>query len=229
MLMSKEINMMEMLKAGVHFGHKKSKLNPKMKPFVYGLSSGIHIIDLAKTQELLEKALDFIKEIVSKKGVILFIGTARQARSTIEEAARACGMPYVVNRWLGGTFTNFNEILKSINNLKDLELKKKKGEFQKYTKKEQLEFDRVIEKLQKLVGGIKEMSNFPQAIFVTSVEHDKLAIKEAKKVGIPVIALVDTDADPTLIDRPIPANDDAISSIKMMVDIVSDAINKAKK
>jgi len=227
--MSKEINMMEMLKAGVHFGHKKSKLNPKMKPFVYGLFSEIHIIDLAKTQELLEKALDFIKEIVSKKGVILFIGTARQAKSTIEEAARACGMPYVVNRWLGGTFTNFNEISKSVNNLKDLELKKKKGEFQKYTKKEQLEFDRVIEKLQKLVGGIKEMSNFPQAIFATCVEHDKLAIKEAKKVGIPVIALVDTDADPTLIDWPIPANDDAISSIKMMVDIVSDAINKAKK
>lgn len=224
----KEINMMEMLKAGVHFGHKKSKLNPKMKPFVYGLHSGINIIDLAKTQELLERALDFIKEIISKKGTILFVGTACQAKNIVKEAAIKCAMPYVANRWIGGTFTNFNEILKSTNNLKSLELKKKRGDFQKYTKKEGLKFGKVIEKLQKLVGGIKEMNTLPQAIFVVSSTHDKLAIKEAKKVGIPVIALVDTDADPTLVDHVIPANDDAVSSIKMMVDIVAEAINKAK-
>lgn len=225
----KEINMMEMLKAGVHFGHKKSKLNPKMKPFVYGLHSGIHIIDLAKTQELLGEALDFIKEITSKKGVILFVGTACQAKSSVEEAAKSCGMPYITNRWIGGTFTNFDEILRSVNNLRDLELKKKTGEFKKYTKKERLKFGKVIEKLQKLVGGIKEMNTLPQAIFIVGVNQDKLAIKEARKKGIPVIGLVDTDVDPSLVDWPIPANDDAVSSIKMLVGIVAEAIKEAKK
>ncbi len=227
--MSKEINMMEMLKAGVHFGHKKSKLNPKMKPFVFGLQGGIHIIDLAKTEELLEKALSFIKEKISKGGVILLIGTACQAKEALAEAALKCGMPHVSNRWVGGTFTNFKEILKSINNLRELEAKKKSGDFQKYTKKERLVFDEEIERLDKLIGGIKEMGSLPQAIFLVSVNQDELAAKEAKKVGIPVIALVDTDTDTTLVDWPIPANDDAVSSIKMMVGLIADGINKAKK
>lgn len=224
----KEINMTEMLKAGVHFGHKKSKLNPKMKPFVFGLHSGIHIIDLAKTQELLGQALNFIKEVISKKGIILFIGTTCQARDVVEEAALKCAMPYVANRWIGGTFTNFKEILKSINKLKDLESKKKGGDFQKYTKKERSKFDKEIEKLRNLVGGIKGMNGLPQAIFVTSVNHDKLAIKEARMMGIPIIALVDTDANPTSVDWPIPANDDAVPSIKMMAGIVADTIEGAK-
>lgn len=218
-----------MLKAGVHFGHKKSKLNPKMKPFVFGLQGGIHIIDLAKTEKLLEKALGFIGEKVSKGGVILLIGTACQAKESLAEAALKCGMPYVDNRWVGGTFTNFKEILKSINNLRELETKKKSGDFQKYTKKERLGFDEEIKRLNKLIGGIKEMRSLPQAIFLVSVNQDELAVKEAKKVGIPVIALVDTDTDPSLVDWPIPANDDAVSSIKMMVELIADAINKAKK
>lgn len=227
--MSKEVNTMEMLKAGVHFGHKKSKLNPKMKPFVFGLQGGTHIIDLTKTQELLRQALGFIEEKASKKEVILFIGTACQAKEAVAEAALKCDMPYVTNRWVGGTFTNFKEILKSINNLKDLESKKKTGGFQKYTKKEQLGFDKEIEKLNKLIGGIKKMTSLPQAIFLMSVNQDIIAVKEAKKMGIPVVALVDTDTDPTLVDWPIPANDDAASSVKMMVGLIADAINKAKK
>ena len=225
---TKEISMSDMLKAGVHFGHQKSRWNPKMAPYIYTTHNSIHIIDLEQTQEKLKEALEFVKKIIEKKEIILFVSTKKQAKDIVKQAAEKCGMPYVVERWLGGTFTNFKVILKQIKFLEEMEEKRKSEEFKKYTKKERLDFDKKYKKLRGKLEGILFLKKIPEAIFVIDINKDKLAVSEAKKTGVSIIALSDTDADPTKADYPIPSNDDAISALKLMTDVVSDTIIEAK-
>lgn len=223
-----ELSIEQMLKFGVHFGHKKSSWNPKMKPYVFSVRSNINIIDLEKTLALLQKAVDFAKNIVQNGGKILFVGTKPQARKLVEEMANLAGMPYVSNRWLGGTFTNFSEIKKRIKYLNEQEEKLSKGELGKYTKYEQLMLKKEIERMNEKIGGIKKMETLPQAVFVTDAKENLQAIKEAKRMKISVIAILDTNVDPDEIDYPIPGNDDALSSLKYLVGIVAKNIESAK-
>ncbi len=224
-----EISIQAMLKAGVHFGHRKSRWNPKMKPFIFGQKSEIHIIDLTKTLSYLKKALEFCSHLVSNGGKILFVGTMPQLKSLVAKAAQETQMPYVANRWLGGTLTNFDYIRKRVKYLIEQEKKLEAGEFERYTKFERGKIKKEIERMNEKMGGIKSMEKLPQAIFVCSAKHDYLAIKEARKKKISVIAITDTNADPDIIDYPIPGNDDAISSVSYILDIISDQIIKTKK
>lgn len=227
---SKEVSMMEMLKVGVHFGHKKSKRHPKMTPYIYTVRNSISIIDLGKTVVKLNEALEFVKDVTSKGGVILFVSTKKQARETVKEAAEKCGMPYVTERWLGGTFTNFKKITGSIKRLEKMVSEKESGELEKkYNKKERLEIDREIKRLERKFGGIKTIKKLPEAVFIVDVKEDMTALTEARSEKVPVIATVDTNVDPTLVNYPIPSNDDAVGAIKLMTNIVADAIIEAKK
>lgn len=223
-----EFNLEEFFKAGVHFGHKTSKWNPAMKKYIYGTKDTIHIIDLEKTSECLEQASRFITDIISKNGTVMLIGTKKQAAEPVKEAALKCDMPYVINRWIGGTFTNFDTIHSQIKKLKDLEKQKEQGELSKYTKREQMIFDEEIERLNTLMGGIKNLDRLPEAIFVVDLIKDILPVKESKKRGIKTIGLADTNTHPDSVDFPIPANDDAISSITLLLNIIADTINEAK-
>jgi small subunit ribosomal protein S2 len=218
----------EMAKAGLHFGHKTSKLHPKMLPYIFGARNNIHIIDLEKTKEKLKEALNFIQELIKEKKVILIVGTKIQLRELVKEFANQFNFPYINYRWLGGTFTNFNVIKKRIEYLKELEEKKEKGEFEKYTKKEKMILEKKLSKLKEKFDGIKKLEKLPDAVFILDMEKEKLAVKEAKKMGIKIIAISHTNADPTLADFPIPANDDAISSIKYILEKVKEAILKAQ-
>lgn len=224
----KEITIQQMLEAGVHFGHKTSRWHPHMKPYIFCAREGVHIIDLEKTKEKLDQALKFITELVKKGGKILFIGTKRQAKDIVKKYAEDCGMPYVVERWLGGTFTNFETIYKLIQKLKDLEAKEKAGEFKKYTKKEQALKHEEIEKLNLMIGGLKQLDRLPEAVFIIDIHHEKTAVKEAKRKQISIIALCDTNVDPELVDWPIPSNDDAIKAIELMCKTVAEAIKETK-
>ncbi|MDI6777833.1 MAG: 30S ribosomal protein S2 [Patescibacteria group bacterium] len=223
-----KLSAIEMLKNGVHFGHKISRWNPKMKPYVFGSRNGIHIIDLDKSLAMLGKALEYIKAVVSTGGKIMLVGTKPQARRLVEQAAKETEMPHVSNRWLGGTFTNFNEIKKRIRYLNSQEEKSARGEFEKYTKYEQGKIRKEIQKMNEKMGGIKKMESLPQAIFVVDVKEDNLAVKEARQMKIPVVAIVDTNNDPTLADFPIPANDDAVSALKYILGITAKEIKEAK-
>ncbi len=224
----KETIMLEMLKAGVHFGHQKSKWNPKMKPYIYGVKNNIHIINLAETEEKMKKALDFITDLVKKGEIILFVGTKKQIKKLVEETAKSVNMPYASERWLGGTFTNSKVIIKRLEEFKSKEIKYGKGEYEKYTKKEQLDIKREIAKLNRKMGGLKPMNKTPKAIFIIDILEDEIALKEARKVGIPIVALVDTNTDPSLVDYPIPANDDAVAAVKYILNEVANAIKEAK-
>ena len=219
----------EMAKAGLHFGHRKSKVHPKMKPYLYGLRNGIYLIDLHKTKEKLKEALEFIEKLISENKVLLVVGTKIQIKNLVKDFAIECGLPYVSERWLGGTFTNFEIIKKRINHFKDLESKKDKGELEKYTKKERLKIDLELKGFERKFGGIKDMESLPDAVFVLSIEKDNLVIKEARDKNLKIIAVADTDTDPTLANYPIPANDDAVSSIKYILEIVKEVILKAKQ
>lgn len=223
-----ELTVSEMLKAGVHFGHKSSRWNPKMKPCIFGIKNGIHIIDLDKTLAMFQKALEYVEQIVANGGKILFVGTKPQARDMIRWAGEKTEMPYVSNRWLGGTFTNFNEIKKRIRYLNGQEEKMISGEFKKYTKYEQGRIRKEIEKMNEKMGGIKKMESLPQLIFAVDIKEDGLAVKEARRMKIPVVAMSDTNNDPTLADYAIPANDDALSSLKYVLGIVMKKIKEAK-
>lgn len=223
-----EIDMKEMLKSGVHFGHQKSRKNPKMDEYVFGTRNNISIINLQKTAEKLEEAGKFISEIMSTGQDILFVGTKKQAKKLVESAARRCGMPYVVERWLGGTFTNFKIISGRTRFLREEQERMKKGGHIKYTKFEQLKKTQELEKMEERMGGIKHMMKLPGAIVVTGVIEDHLAIKEAVRAGVPVIALADTNVDPSNIDYLIPANDDAISSLRIMLAYIVKNILKSK-
>ena len=207
----------EMLKAGVHFGHRASKWNAKMKEYIHTTRNKVHIIDLEKTEEKLKKALEFINEIKEKKGMIIFVGTKIAAKDIVKETAEEVKMPYVIERWIGGTLTNFNVISKRLEHIRDLESKKEEGALKKYTKKEQHEFDTEIQKLNRHFGGIKKITKLPDALFVVDANKEKAAVKEAKMKNIPVVGLCDTNSDPTTVDDPVPVNDDAISSLKLIL------------
>lgn len=219
-----EVSLEEMLKGGVHFGHQKSRRNPKMDEYIFTTRKGINILDLEKTKEKLDEALEFIKKTRGEGKQILLVGTKLQAKDLVQEAAAFSGMPYVVERWLGGTFTNFKVIRGRTRYLVESQEKMEKGEFKKYTKFEQMKKNEELEKMEKRMGGIKYMSELPAAIFATSVKEDALAISEAKKMGIPVIAIADTNVNPSSIDYPIPGNDDAISSLRLILAYVCKAM-----
>lgn len=218
-----EISMKLLLEAGVHFGHQTRKWNPKMKPYIFGARNGIYIIDLQNTVKLLKDAYGFIVRTVSEGGTVLFVGTKRQAQDTIVEESERCGMYHVCNRWLGGTLTNFQTIRKRINRLKELEEMKRDGTFSRYTKKEVMMMEKELAKLDKSLGGIKNMDEVPSALFIVDTKKEKIALNEGKKLGIPTAAIVDTNGDPEDIDYIIPGNDDAIRSIRLLTSIIADA------
>lgn len=222
------LNMEEMAQAGLHFGHRTSRINPKMKPYIYGTRNSVHIIDLEKTVDKFSEALQFIKELISANKNILFVGTKIQVKNLLKEVAEECDLPYVSERWLGGTFTNFEVLKKRIDYFKDLERKKKEGELEKYTKKERVDMDKEIMGLEIKFKGIKNMVELPEAIFVLDIKKDDLAVKEAILKKIKVIGIVDTNTDPTIIDFPIPANDDAINSVRYILNKVKEVILAAK-
>ena len=222
------ISLESMLEAGVHFGHQKGRWNPAMKDYIFTMRGGVHIIDLEKTQKLLQKALDFMNATLKGGESILFVSTKKQMKTLVKTAAEALEMPYVIERWLGGTLTNFESLRKRIDKLILVESLEEKGELKKYTKKEQAKFREKIEKFNKKMGGIKQMKRLPKAVFVIDMVSDKLAVAEARKMKIPVIALVDTNADPKLIDYPIPANDDAVGSVRLMLAYIISSLKKSK-
>jgi len=224
----RNITLMEMLKAGVHFGHKTSLWNPKMASFIYTQRNNIHILDLEKTRQKLIEALNFSKDLAAKGGTILFVGTKRQAKEEVRKAAEAAGMPYVVTRWLGGTFTNFRTIQRTIKKMERYEKMVDGGEVLKYTKKEQLMIKREIEKMKQFFSGIKDMKKLPEAILVFDVKYDHIPVEEAKLSKVKIIGLVDTNSDPTGIDYVVPSNDDAIKVIQFMANVFSEAISEGK-
>ncbi len=223
------INIAEMSKFGLHFGHKTSKIHPKMQPYLLGVKNSIHIIDLEKTAEKFKESLKFIADIISQGGKILFVGTKIQTKELAKNTALECGQPYVVNRWLGGTFTNFDIMKKRIDYFKELERKKKEGELEKYTKKERAEIDQKIRNLDVKFSGVKDMEKLPEALLVLDIKKDELAILEAKQKGVKIIGISGTNCDPTLVDYPIPANESAISSVKYILDKIKEVILKIKK
>lgn len=225
----RELSLVELLKAGVHFGHQVSRWHPKMRPFIFASRGGVYIIDLEKTSEQLKRAQKFVYDVGVKGGMVLFVGTKRQARATIQTAAMNVGMPYVVERWLGGTFTNFPTITKMTKRLGQLKQERAQGTHEKYTKKEQLTLNEEIERLERLVGGIEHMTRLPDAVFIVDIKEEKIAVREALKMRTPIVALVDTNVSPEGIAYPIPANDDATKSIKVMTDAITEAFAEGKK
>ena len=219
----------EMAKFGLHFGHRTSRLHPKMKPYLEGARNNVHIIDLKKTAEKLKEALKFIQEIISQDKTLLLVGTKIQVKNLVKETGEECNLPYVNERWLGGTFTNFEIIKRRIEYFKDLERRKKEGELEKYTKKERAKIDDEMRKLKIKFAGLKNLEKLPDVIFVLDIKKDDLAVKEARTKGIKIIGICDTNTDPTLTDYPVPANDDAISSVKYILDKLKEAITKTKQ
>jgi small subunit ribosomal protein S2 len=215
--------MRDLLEAGAHFGHQTRYWNPKMNGFIFGARNNIHIINLEKTLPALDDALAFVRNTAAKKNKVLFVGTKRSAGKVVKENAERAGMPYVDKRWLGGMLTNYKTIRQSIRRLRDLETQSSDGTFEKLTKKEALSRQRDLEKLESGLGGIKEMGGLPDVLFVVDVDHESIAVTEAKKLGIPVIGIVDTNSNPDGIDYIIPGNDDAIRSIRLFVAAVADA------
>ncbi|GAB4444710.1 MAG: hypothetical protein Kow00120_14510 [Anaerolineae bacterium] len=217
------VSMKELLETGVHFGHRAQKWNPKMAPFIFTERNGIHIIDLQQTITALQAAYNTVRDTVMGGGVVLFVGTKRQAQETIQREAERCGMPYVNHRWLGGTLTNWRTIRQRIETLKSLEARRDRGEFDLLTKKEALQLNRKIEKLQDRLGGVRNMTRLPSLLYVVDVRRERTAVKEANTLRIPVLALVDTNCDPDVVDHIVPANDDAIRAIKLLTAKVADA------
>jgi len=215
--------MKELLEAGVHFGHQTRRWNPKMKPFIFGKRNGIHIVDLQKTLKYFEEAAEFVRELAGNGRNILFVGTKRQAQDTIREEATRCGMFYMNHRWLGGTMTNFDTIKKSITRFKEIEVALA-NEDSHLTKKERIGLERQRKKMDRAIGGIKDMEGLPEALFVVDTEHEHIAVKEANRLGIPVIAVVDTNCDPEDVDFPIPGNDDAIRAIRLFTSRIADNV-----
>jgi len=218
------ISMKALLEAGVHFGHRPQRWNPKMKPYIFTERNGVHIIDLQQTIAALNTAYKLVQETVAAGSTVLFVGTKQQAQETIAQEAQRCEMPYVNQRWLGGTLTNWRTIRKRIDYLLNLEARRDRGDFERLTKKEALGLQRQIEKLNNRLGGIREMRNLPDLLFITDVRRETTAVKEANKLNIPIVAMVDTNCDPDSIDYLIPANDDAIRAIKLITSKMADAV-----
>jgi len=219
-----QVSMRDLLQAGAHFGHQTRFWNPKMDQYIFGARNKIHIINLEHTVPAFNEALQTVQRLAEKKNQVMFVGTKRAAGKIIEEQARRCGMPFVSHRWLGGMLTNYKTIRASIKRLRELEEQERDGTFAKLTKKEALMRSRMKEKLERSIGGIKEMSGLPDVLFVVDVDHERIAVTEANKLGIPVIGIVDTNSNPDGVDYVIPGNDDAIRAIKLYVAAVADAV-----
>ena len=223
-----QVSMRDLLQAGAHFGHQTRFWNPKMDQYIFGARNKIHIINLEHTVPAFNEALATVKRLAENKNQVMFVGTKRAAGKIVEEHARRCGMPFVSHRWLGGMLTNYKTIRSSIKRLRELEEQERDGTFAKLTKKEALMRSRMKEKLERSIGGIKEMSGLPDVLFVVDVDHERIAVTEANKLGIPVIGIVDTNSDPDGVDYVIPGNDDAIRAIKLYVAAVADAVIAGK-
>ncbi|MDD4985085.1 MAG: 30S ribosomal protein S2 [Dehalococcoidales bacterium] len=226
--MSSTVTIKQLLEAGAHFGHQTSRWHPRMKKYIFTKRNGIHIIDLEQTVVMLEKACSFIEQLVADGGTILFVGTKKQAQEAIEEEAKRCNMYYISQRWPGGVLTNFCTIQGRIDYLVRLEDQQAKGELERLPKKEAMKLSKELVRLNRMIGGIKEMTRLPSALFIVDVTKERLALDEAKRVGIPVVAVADTNCDPTGIDYPIPANDDAIKAIKLACSRVADSVLAGK-
>jgi small subunit ribosomal protein S2 len=222
------LTMKELLEAGVHFGHQTKRWNPKMQKYIFGERNGIYIIDLQKTLKKFREAYAFVRDLAAGGGTVLFVGTKKQAQETVLEEAARCGMFYVNQRWLGGTLTNFTTIRKSIARLKRLEEMRDTGEYERLPKKEGLELERERQKLEKALVGIKAMEQLPSAVFIVDPRKEAIAVAEAQRLGISIVAIVDTNCDPTGIDYPIPGNDDAIRAVRLIASRVADAINEGR-
>ena len=222
------VTMKELLEAGAHFGHRRSAWNPKMKLYIYQERNQIHILDLSITVKKIEKACEFLRDLAAEGGAVLFVGTKQQAKKCIEEEAKRCGASYINNRWLGGFLTNFSTIKKRINRLRDLEKQEVEGEWGVLSKKEEMSFRRELEKLRRNLAGVRNMTTLPQAIFVTDLKVEEIAVNEARRLAIPIVAIVDSNGDPSLVDYPIPANDDAIKSIRLITSKIADTILEEK-
>ncbi len=223
------ISIKSLLEAGAHFGHQTSRWNPRMKKYIFTQRNGIHILDLEQTVEMLNKACEFVRDAVARGENIIFVGTKKQAKETIEGEAQRCGMFYVNQRWLGGMLTNFATIQARIDYLVRLEDRKARGEFNYLPKKEALKLDDEIARLNRQMGGFKEMTKFPGALFIVDPTKERIAIAEARRTGVPIVAIVDTNCDPDEIDYPIPANDDAVRAIKLMTSKIADAVLEGKQ
>lgn len=227
--MPKIPSLTEMLQAGVHFGHREGRWHPKMKKFIFGMRNGIHIVDLEQTQTKLEEALTYVRDLTARGGVLLFLGTKRQAREIVKKYATEAGAPYIAGRWLGGTLTNYGEVMNLVKHFNDLKSKQASGALAKYTKKEQSNFGKEIEDLEHKVGGIAGITRAPDAVFVIDIIKEKTAVAEAITRNIPIVALTDTNVNPDRIAYPIPSNDDAVKTIELMTKLVSEAVKEGKK
>ncbi len=223
------VDIKALLEAGVHFGHKRRRWNPKMRQYIFNERQGIHIIDLRKILEMLEKAYEKVRDVAANDGKILFVCTKKQGKDVVKEEAERCGAFYIVERWLGGLLTNFETIKTRIERMKDLERMMEDGRIEQYPKKERVKLEKELEKLRKVLGGIKDMETLPDLIYIVDIVTEDIAVREARKLGIPIVALVDTNGDPDLIDYPIPGNDDAIRSIKLITKTIADAVIEGRQ
>jgi len=226
--MSKIPNLVDMLKAGAHFGHQTSRRHPKMAPYIFTQRNGVHVFDLELTQVELEKTLNHVKELAANDKTVLFLGTKKQAKEAVKNSAISCGMPYLVERWIGGMLTNFPEVKKRLRKYNELKTQFANGEIERYTKKEILNLKQKMEKMEKYLIGLVGLEKLPDALYVASVHAEKTAILEAQRMGVEIIGVCDTNANPTKTDWMIPANDDAVNSIKMITELIADAINEGK-
>ena len=224
-----KVTLEALLAAGSHFGHLTRRWNPKMKEFIFMERNGIHILDLKKTQQKIDEAYDAVKQIVSSGEDVLFVGTKKQSEEIIKGEAQRCGMYYITDRWLGGTLTNFSTIKKSIKHMKNLDKMGTDGTYEKLSKKEILDIDREKAKMKKVLAGIEDMKILPGMVFIVDTKKEQIAVNEARKLNIPIVAIIDTNCDPTLIDYPIPANDDAARSISLISRIIADAVIDARR
>ena len=224
-----EIVVKDILEAGVHFGHKASRWNPKMRPYIYGRRNKIHIIDLKETVRGLVRSQKYLQKVAAQGSLVLFVGTKRQAQEAVAEAANACGMPYCTERWLGGTLTNFRTVRARLRRLEELEGLEKTGDLlTKFSKKQQSRLLRELKKIQKNLGGIREMNRLPEAVFIVDPSKEKNAVAECRCLGVKIVSLIDTDSNPDMVDLAIPGNDDSIRSIRLILGYVADAINAGK-
>lgn len=221
--------MRELLEAGVHFGHQTNRWDPRMSEYIYAERNGIHVIDLHKTLTKVEEAYEFVKNKAAENGIVLFVGTKKQAQEAVEEESRRCNMPYVTQRWLGGTLTNHLTLKRTIARLNEIEKMEADGIFEKLPKKEAASLRREYQKTLRGVGGIRQMANLPAVVFIVDTSKEIIAVKEAQKLGIPIVGIVDTNANPYVIDYPIPANDDAIRSVKLICSVIADAVDEGRK
>lgn len=222
--MAQKVNVKTLLEAGSHFGHQTRRWNPKMKPYIFGERNGIYILDLKRTLIELDRAYTFMRQIAAKGGTVLFVGTKKQAQEPVSEQAARCNMPYVNSRWLGGMLTNFTTMRSRVNRMEELEAMIEDGRMELLPKKEQILLGKELEKLQKNLGGIRDMRRTPSAIFVVDTKREEIAIAEARRLRIPVIAMIDTNSDPDVVDYGIPANDDAIRSVQLITSLMADAV-----